>query len=171
MHLFLSSLLLLFLPSLSIETDDLHEFHLSKALMEYNTQEKALQVSMHIFLDDLEEALRQEGKDKLFICTDKESENAEAYLEAYLRDHFKITINGKPAKYNFLGKEPSEDYQAAWCYIEIENVAELKEIEILNDVLIETFADQKNVIQLIGPNKKRGVLILQKGKTKEKIKF
>lgn len=171
MYLFLQSLCFLLLPGLSNEVNTLHEFHLSKALVEYNTQEKAVQISMHIFLDDLEEALRRQGKDKLYICTDKESAEAEAHMETYLRDHFKININGVPVVYNFLGKEASEDYQAAWCYIEVENVAELNEIEILNDLLLEVYDDQKNVIQLVGPNKKRGVLLLQKGKTKEKVQF
>lgn len=171
MYLFLQSLLYLFLPGTLNETVVFHEFHLSKAMVEYNMQEKAIQVSMHIFLDDLEEALRREGKDKLHLCTAKESAEAESYMEAYLREHFKIKVNGQAVNYNFLGKEPSEDYQAAWCYVEVENVTELKEIEIVNDLLMEVFDDQKNVIQLIGPNKKKGVLLLQKGRTKEKVKF
>lgn len=171
MSIFLQSLLLCLLSSSVLETNNLHEFHLSKSLMEYNQEEKALQVSMHIFLDDLEEALRKQGKDQLYICTTKESEDAEMHLEAYLRDHFKITINGQAVEYNFLGKEASEDYQAAWCYVEVENISELKEIEVVNDLLLEVFDDQKNVIQLIGPNKKRGVLLLQKGRTKEKVSF
>lgn len=149
----------------------LHKFHLSKSLVEYNQEARAIQVSMHIFLDDLEEGLRKKGFDNLYFCTKKENEYAEAYLEAYLREHFIITVNGQEATYNFLGKEPSEDFQGAWCYIEIENVTQLKELKIRNDLLIEVFDDQKNVIQLIGPNNKRGTLLLQKGRESETVKF
>lgn len=171
MNLFLQSLLLLLLSNPLADQAIFHEFHLSKSLVEYNASEKAIQVSMHIFLDDLEEALRKQGKDQLHICTTKESAEAEAHLEAYIRDHFKMIVNGKAVEFNFLGKEPSEDYQAAWCYIEVEGVETLKDIEIRNDLLMEIFDDQKNVVQLIGPNKKRGVLLLQKGRTKEKVSF
>lgn len=167
MQALIISLFLLIQPA----SADLHNFHLSKALVEYNETEKAIQVSMHIFLDDLEEALRRKGLDDLHFCTKKENEFAEAYLEAYLREHFILTVNGQKADYQFLGKEPSGDYQGAWCYIEVENVHQLSEISIHNDLLMETFEDQKNVIQLIGPNKKRGTLLLQKGREAETVKF
>jgi hypothetical protein len=171
MYLFLQSLLFLFLPVQLNEGLEFHEFHLSKALVEYNAQDQAIQVSMHVFLDDLEEALRREGKDKLFICTTKESAEAEAYMETYLREHFKISVNGQAVTYNFLGKEASEDLLAAWCYIEVENVSVLNELEITNDLLLEVYDDQKNVVQLIGPNRKRGTLLLQKGKTNQTVRF
>ena len=139
--------------------------------MEYNEQEKALQISMHIYLDDLEDALRLEGNDDLFLCTEKEDPQAEGYMEAYVKKHFLITVNGVSKDYQFLGKEPSEDFQATWCYIEIENIDELKELTITHDLLMEVFDDQKNVIQLIGPNRKRGTLLFQKGRKQETVKF
>jgi hypothetical protein len=74
-------------------------------------------------------------------------------------------------EYNFLGKEPSGDYQGAWCYIEVENVAQLSIINIQNNLLMEIFDDQKNVIQLIGPNNKRGTILFQKGRETETVKF
>jgi len=148
-----------------------HAFHLSKCLMEYNSEEKAIQISMHIFLDDLEDALREKGHDKLFLCTPKETPEAEQHMEDYLRAHFKLVVNGKEKTYNFLGKEASEDLQAAWCYIEVEDVEDLTELEVSNDLLIEVFEDQKNVVHLLGPNKKRGTLLLQKGRIKEKVVF
>lgn len=166
MYAIIIRLLLLLSPAAA-----LHDMHLSKALVEYNQNEQAIQVSMHIYLDDLEEALRRKGMDSLYLCTRKEAELAEAYLEAYLREHFILTVNGTAAEYNFLGKEPSGDYQGAWCYVEVENVSQLKELSIHNDLLLEVFEDQRNIIQLIGPNQKRGTLLLQKGRLAETIKF
>ena len=163
--------LLILLYTAFLVPESAHAFHLSKSMMEYNEQEKALQISMHIFLDDLEDALRLEGNDQLFLCTEKEAPEAEGYMEAYLRKHFLITVNGEVKSYNFLGKEPSEDFQAAWCYIEIENIEELKELTIKHDLLMEVFDDQKNVVQLVGPNRKRGTLLFQKGREEETVKF
>lgn len=170
MFSFIQVLLLSLLPAFS-PSAELHAFHLSKCLLEYNEQAKAIQISMHIFLDDLEDALRLEGHDQLFICTKKEAPEAEGYMEAYLRKHFQLVVNGQEVDYNFLGKEASDDLMGAWCYIEIEGVQQLQELEVQNSILMEVFEDQKNVVHLVGPNQKRGVLLFQKGRDREKIEF
>jgi hypothetical protein len=163
-------LLLSLLPNIPTGAE-LHAFHLSKCLLEYNEREKAIQISMHIFLDDLEDALRLEGHDQLFICTKKEAPEAEQHMEAYLRKHFQLVVNGQEMNYNFLGKEASDDLMGAWCYIEVENIQQLQELEVKNSILMELFDDQKNVVHLVGPNQKRGVLLFQKGRDREKIAF
>jgi hypothetical protein len=48
-----------------------HAFHVSKAVVEYNPGEQAIQVSMHLFLDDLEAALKQTHPEPLYLCSDK----------------------------------------------------------------------------------------------------
>lgn len=144
---------------------EFHEFHLSKCLIEYNQSEQALQISMHLFVDDLEDALRLKGKDNLQIGTPKEDPNTEDYLRDYLADNFSLIVNGKPAPYLFLGKEPGEDPLSLWCYIEVPQVSALKSLQIKNSLLTEAFADQKNLISIMGPNDTRGYFILEKGNT------
>ena len=76
------------LPLLGLGTiassPEIHKFYVSKMLIEYNNDEQTIQVSTHIFIDDLEEALRQDGADDLFLCTAMEAENAEKALGSYL---------------------------------------------------------------------------------------
>ncbi len=148
-----------------------HQFHLSKCLIEYNEADKALQVSMHLFIDDLEEALRKQGADKLFLCADKEAPDAEVHLERYILQHFKISVNGKPQSFSFLGKEPSEDLIGVWCYLEAENIQSLKEVSVIYDILMEVFDDQKNVVSVRGPQKKQASFLLQKGSAQDSVTF
>ena len=166
MLLFLNGLFLL-LNSFNVD----HDIHLSTCLIEYNQVEKALQITLHIYIDDLEDALELEGHKDLYICTKKEAALAEAHMEAYLRKHFILSVNGQEVNYNFLGKEVSDDFLAAWCYIEVENVNSLSELGVTNDVLLELYDDQRNVIQMKGPNKKRGSFILSRKKATEVVKF
>ncbi len=148
-----------------------HDFHLSKCVIEYNEEEKAIQVSMQIFLDDLEEALRREGADKLALCTDKEAPDAEAHLIRYLQKHFILEVDGQPTDYHYLGKEISEDLLSAWCYIEIENVTNLAALGVTNNILMETFDDQQNIINVKGPNNQGGMWLFKKGKSSDKVSF
>lgn len=148
-----------------------HEFHASKCMVEYSAPDQAIQISMHLFIDDLEEALRRQGAEKLYICTGKEDPKAEHYLFKYLQEHFKVLVNEKAYDYEFIGKEVSEDLQAVWCYLEITEISAVKSLTITNDLLMEVFDDQKNIMNISGPNKKRGFFLFQKGQSTDTVKF
>lgn len=148
-----------------------HEFHISKCLIEYNEKEKALQVTLHLFIDDLEAALEEQGAEKLFICTDKESEKAETYIYKYLQQTLSIYLEDEAINYTFLGKEMSEDMVAVWCYLEMENIESFNKLTVKNSILTETFDDQKNIISIVGPNKKKGYLLFNKTKKEESLNF
>jgi len=148
-----------------------HEFHVSKCQVEYSEADKAIQVTMHIYIDDLEEALRKRGADKLFLCTEREDGRAEEYLVAYLRDRFNIEVNHNEMDFNFIGKEPSEDLLATWCYLEFSNVDNLKNLVIENDVLMDVHADQKNIISVMAPGNQQGYFLFEKGKSIEVMEF
>ncbi len=156
-------------PSI-IESTDLHEFHISKCVIECNEETKAIEVSLHIFIDDLEEALRQQGADKLFICTEKESKKAEKYLNRYLQNHFVLNVNGEKVEYEFLGKEISEDLAAVWCYLEVKDVTEISSLELKNDLLMEVFDDQRNIISL-SANDKEEYLMFDRDNASKTINF
>lgn len=155
----------------STESGALHEFHVSKVQVDYNLDDQAVQISMHIFIDDLEEALREQGVEGLFLCTEKESEDADKHLEDYLNQVFQIKIDEKTAPYEFLGKEPSEDLLAVWCYLEIPNIEQLEQLSISNSVLMEIFDDQKNIIQVTKSGKNQGYLLFSKGSSSDVVRF
>lgn len=133
-----------------------HEFHLSKCEMVYSVKEQSLQISMHIFIDDLEDALKERGYDSLYICTKKEHDLAELYIKDYLDDRFLIQTDDMLHKAEFIGKEASSDFAAVWCYLEIPNFPLEGHVVIMNQVLMDQFEDQKNItsIKLPGGIKK-----------------
>lgn len=148
-----------------------HEFHLSKCMIEYSPEDEALQIMLHVYLDDLEEALRQQGADKLFLCTEKEDPKAETYLYRYLQQVFQLSVNGQAASYTFVGKEQSEDFQAVWCYLEIIDIQQVKSIKMLNSLLMEVFDDQKNLVHIIAAKNSEEHFLFQKGQETEQASF
>ena len=148
-----------------------HEFHVSKCQITYAEKENSLHISLHVFIDDLEEALRQRGKDKLFLCTEKEAEDADQYIAAYLTDRLNIEVNQEEVSFDFIGKEVSEDLAAVWCYLEVTGVSELKSLKVQNKLLLETFEDQKNIISIKGPGGKKGFFLLQNGDDTDEVVF
>jgi len=157
--------------SFSTKKVNFHEFHISKCNIDLSEKEQTLQITLHIFIDDLEEALRQLGADKLFICTEKEHEDAEKYILNYLNQSFTLEVNDKEVEYEFLGKEISKDLAATWVYLEVQNVTSLEALKVKYNLLTEIFEDQKNIIQIKGPNKQKGFFLFEKGKTEDSVKF
>jgi len=68
-------------------------------------------------------------------------------IKNYLDRHFKLFDNkGKSIHLNWVGKEISDDLAAAWCYLEAPVNQEINDLLIRNDILMNLFDDQKNVI-------------------------
>ncbi|MEN0047606.1 MAG: DUF6702 family protein [Bacteroidota bacterium] len=149
-----------------------HDIHISKALIEYDETEQALQITLHIFLDDLEAILIEGGAPtQLNLCTKKEHEEGNAFVEKYLRSKFQLTVNGKVANYNYLGKEISEDFLATWCYVEIPNVSKLESLQIKSSILMDLYDDQRNIIQIKTPNQRPQFFMLDAGHQEESINY
>lgn len=157
--------MILFLQILSLWLA--HDIHLTKAQVDVNTAEKSIQVSMHIFLDDLEKCIQQETgfTEKMHLGTEKEVLEGDSLLTVYLSNHFMVTANEAPLSLSFVGKENSQDLLAIWCYFEFP-LAEgpTKNLTLTNNVLMELYDDQQNIITLQGPNKKRDYLLFQTDK-------
>lgn len=152
-------------------TLEAHQFHVSKAQVEYSAESEALQISLHIFLDDLEFALEEKGASNLFLCSEREAENAEEMLQKYLSQQFQIKIDGTTQTYQYIGKEISEDLAAVWCYFEIPKITAPKSIEVTNEILMDLYDDQKNIVHIIGPDNAQGYFMFQKGNSTDKVEF
>lgn len=125
----------------------LHPFHISVLDMEYDEDSKAIEISCRIFLDDLEETLRAYSDEAhLDIMDEASREKIHVELERYVLEKVKISVNGKAAEMNYLGEEIDGDVM--WCYIEITKVKKLQSIEVENQLLLDSFDDQMNLVHM-----------------------
>jgi hypothetical protein len=125
----------------------LHPIHVSVTEIEYSEKNKSLQITTRIFIDDLELSIRkQTGQESLDIIEPKNGTTTDQLVSAYLKEHFRILIDGKPARINYLASEIEDP--AIICYLEIENVKKLKTIEVTDTVIQETHDDQSNLVHI-----------------------
>jgi len=124
-----------------------HPIHLSITEIEHNEKSKALQMTMRIFVDDLELSIqKQTGIAELDLLEPKNGKTTDELVKEYLADKLKVKVDKKLVKTNYLGHEI--EGPAMICYIEIENIKKFSSIEVTNKVIFETHDDQSNLVNV-----------------------
>lgn len=163
MQLGVKGLFVLFLPLLLLI--GAHKFYVSVTNIEYYDKGEALQITSRLFIDDFEKVLEERYEVRTFLATPEEIANANLHIEKYLNAKFLVKINGKTAPYNFIGKKYDNDIMV--CFLEIPNIAleQIDSIEIQNELLMDLFEEQKNILHFkILEKKKSFVLIRESNK-------
>lgn len=123
-----------------------HPFHVSVSDIKYKEDQKALQISTRIFLDDLELALQAySGREKLDIVEESNWDFVDEQLEKYVLERLKLWDEKDRAyELNYVGAEIEDDVM--WVYVEIEKVKKLEKVTVWNSILHEVWADQENLV-------------------------
>jgi hypothetical protein len=157
--------LLAFLPSW-LSAGNAHDMHISVCELRWNEESGAFEVSIKVFIDDLERALNKDGAPGLFIGTPKELKEADNFIASYLQKHFRIDIDGTRLSPEFMGKEISEDFLAVWCYVQFPaRVSPGKKCKISNDILLDMFDDQRNIMDIRMSKSHKDYTIFQPGQS------
>ena len=159
MNILKKSILLLILPLFAFAT--VHKFYVSVTNVRYSEKDGAIQITSRIFIDDFENVLQERYDFEAELATKNESEEADAYIEKYLRAKFTVEINGENASYNFIGKKYDADVMI--CYIEIPkiNLATTTSIQITNEILTDLYDEQQNIVHFKIAGKKKSFVLLK----------
>ena len=152
-------ILLLLLPLFAFTVA--HKFYVSVTNVGYSEKDGSLQITMRIFIDDLEAVLKERYGVDTKLATDDETEVADELIEKYLRTKFLIEIDDEGATYDFLGKEYDNDLVI--CYLELTKVdlLEIQSITIQNEVLTDLFDEQQNIVHFKIKDKKRSFVLIK----------
>lgn len=150
-------LLLLIIPLLSFSS---HKYYLSLTQIEYKSDSKAVQITINVFMDDLEIALNNYYHINLQLTSKKELQNSEVYFKKYLKEKLHLKINDIAKEFNYIGKEYDADL--IYFYLEIENIKEINTIEVVNKILTTHFPNQKNLIKSKVGEKHKSILLNSK---------
>jgi len=153
-------LLIVVLPLLGFTA--MHKYYISVTEVNYIEDKQSVQITSRIFIDDFENVLRQRYDDNIVLVDKNESIETNQYIERYLTDKLKIKINGKDMNLVFIGKEYDVDIMT--CYFEIENVKKITSIEITDQVLLDMFDNQQNMIKTKIYSKLKSFLLNQNNK-------
>ncbi len=158
-------LLLLIIPLLAFSA---HKYYISLTKIDFKPTKKSVQITMRFFIDDIENTLQNRYNIPFELATKQENKKADFYLDKYIHQKFKIHINGEEKMSTYLGKEYEND--VVYFYLEINGIEQIEQIQVQNNMLMETFEDQENYVKLDVNNLKK-TFILIKANDKEMLKF
>jgi hypothetical protein len=150
-------LLLFIIPFVSFSA---HKYYLSLTQITFKPASKTVQVIINVFMDDIETALNSDYKIDLQLTTKKELENNDVYFNKYLKEKIHFKVDGIAKEFTYLGKEYDADL--IYFYLEIENINQLKTLEITNNILTKHFPQQQNMTKCKLGEKHKSILLTKK---------
>ncbi|MGK0448623.1 MAG: hypothetical protein ACJA2M_002422 [Polaribacter sp.] len=150
-------LLLFIIPFVSFSA---HKYYLSLTQITFKPASKSVQVIINVFMDDIETALNSDYKIDLQLTTKKELEENDVYFKKYLKEKIHFKVDGIAKEFTYLGKEYDADL--IYFYLEIENINQLKTLEITNNILIKHFPQQQNMTKCKLGEKHKSILLTKK---------
>lgn len=134
-----------------------HEFHVSKLIINHNTARGTFEITFETFIDDLEAvlpAMSKEGglakvtTEELDLTTSTEHPSANALLHAYLSEKIKLAdASDTPLSPTYLGKEAADDPYAIYVYLSLPATGPtLSSISLTSSFLCELYEDQQNIV-------------------------
>lgn len=145
-----------------------HPFYVSVTEVVQNPKTKTLQVSTRIFFDDFEKALDRKYQTKVNILKPADRKKVDLLIADYVQKHLQIKINQKALTLKYVGYEIEED--AAWCYFETQQIAPVKNLDIVNDILFDEHESQSNMVH-VTINGKRKSTKLDNPKSQARLTF
>ena len=124
-----------------------HPFHVSVIEINHNAADKTLEISCKIFTDDFEKVLAKNYKAKTDLTNPSNKAAMDTLIKKYILSHLSIKADGRLVSFQYLGFE--NESEAAYGYIEVENILSVKKIEVSTDIMYDLFDDQVNIIHTI----------------------
>lgn len=150
-------ILLLLLPF----TLQAHKFYTSVTQLDFNPSDKCFQVTMNVFIDDIEAVLTHENTQVVKWKPDQPELNN--LLLKYLYKHFNVKLNQKSiSQFRLIGTKEQKDLLTIFFEIPVEKT--VKNIEITDTFLMDLFPIQSNLVNLNYEEKKH-TFLFQKDKS------
>ena len=124
----------------------MHKYYVSSTKIEYKKENGTLQITMRIFIDDLQETINNTYQNNFELAVSNEPKELDSLINNYTLKKFEVIVDEDKKTYSFLGKEYKND--EIYLYFEISNIKRINSIEVKNEMLMEIFPDQKNIIKL-----------------------
>lgn len=139
-----------------------HPYYLGVSELKYNAKQKTINVSIRLFTNDLEAALKRTTAQHIDLINPPDKAHADTLLFHYINKRLNVMINTRQCKLNYIGYEKEEE--SIWAYLEIAQPTEPKKITVENALLFDFLPQQINIVhidvnaikkstKLINPNK------------------
>lgn len=145
-----------------------HDFYLSVTEIDFKQDQKSLQITTRVFIDDFEEVLKKRYSKAIRLSYKIDLQTYQATIEKYLLQKLEIAIDGKKLKLKFLGSKFDADQII--LFTEAANISGFKTVNIKNSLLTDLFDAQKNIVH-VNNGKEIKSLLLIKEKDSDTVNF
>ena len=150
-----------------------HPLRLSLCEVHYSSDEQQLEVTLKLFLTDVNEALTFDPYSKeLRFCETNEAQEAEHLLMDYVNQFFAISMDDQKIPLQIVSKhlDGEGDNTALWVEFQHQLQTQGERVTIKNAVFTDLFFDQSNLVYL-HVNGRSKSLMLNKKKPEHTVKF
>ena len=138
----------------------LHPLHVSVTEIKFDPKDKELEITVRIFLDDLEEAIRQDRKlPSLDITNPGTGLTTDQLVSTYLSTRLTTKVDNTTAAIKYLGHEIDGDAIVVYAYAP--GVKKLKSIEVYHSTITEVYEDQSNLVHITLGEKTRSLRLMR----------
>ena len=121
-----------------------HSYHVGLTQVEYDISEMAYQISIRIFTDDLENALKNKSGELVDILDSEVHDKTDMVMVEYIFENFEIASGDTSIPLSYLGSEKDPD--VTWIYLETGKIDKADVLHIKNVILFEIFDDQNHIV-------------------------
>ena len=133
-----------------------HNFYVSTTSIRFVPDEKSLQITTQVFLDDFESVLQQNGHEKTKLIPEVSQEEIDILVEDYLRKNITFKAQEKTIDFEFLGKVYKNDVLIAYMELKMDSIQ--SSLSIKNTIFFDYLPDQKNIIHFKFASKRKSFL-------------
>ena len=124
----------------------LHPFFVSVIDMKHNAKDKNVEISVRVFIDDLETVLKKNYNSTTDISTSTKDAAVNSFIAKYIQAKLQLTINGKQQTTKYIGYEIQKE--SAWIYVEVNDVATINSLSVKCNLLYDYQAKQSNIFNI-----------------------
>lgn len=144
--LFISLPLSMTIDSGKVKENRFHPFYVSVTEINHNSKDKALEISCRIFIDDMENVLKQNYKTPVDLSNAKLQAQNDKLINDYITKHLSLTADSKTLNLTYIGFE--KESESVFCYFEVPQVAGVKNLKLTNSILQDLTNDQINIMHV-----------------------
>lgn len=135
-----------------------HPFYVGVTEINHNKEEKTLEISVKLFIDDFEKALNAQYKTTVDLANPKNQEQNDRMVSDYIQKNLQMKVDGQLVDLHFVGYE--KEREAAWCYLQVNEVTELKKLDINLSLLYNVLDQQIHLIHIQANNQRKSGKIM-----------
>ena len=122
----------------------LHPVHLSVCEANYNPHSQNLELALKVFVEDMEQSLMERTGKEVRFGDDLTDARHDSLINVYLQEVFLVKADDSLLTWHMLGKDGQ--LGDMWIYMEVPLADGFQELVFEDKVLMDLFADQKNLI-------------------------